>query len=233
VVGSEVTVAVLVSHCQSTANKGHKRPMRLLLCLSLHDMYQNPEINNKNDKDQTLMSKASNGGSEAFKRFYIKYHPLLIKYLRSLRCNRTLAEDITHEVIIRFCQRKIRFESESAIQSYILHIAKNMFFNKRRMLSKEISASNQQLEEIPSRSLLGDLSNPESEVYKSELIQIVRKGLSQLTAEQRDAIRLIYLKELSHKQSADRLGCSTSALNNRLHRAEYHLRQILSDYGSF
>ena len=61
-----------------------------------------------------------------FHRLYDEYHQDVFRFLVYLVKNRTVAEDLSHEVYVRVLKAYERFESKSSEKTWLFSIAKNV-----------------------------------------------------------------------------------------------------------
>jgi RNA polymerase sigma-70 factor (ECF subfamily) len=119
----------------------------------------------------------------------------------------------------------------STIADHRLHdIIKGLYRQKRggdrrRVQSPVVDATNALVDLI---ELISDhRSTPGRSLARREAVQAIQIGIAGLPAEQREAIRLRYLKGKSIEDTAAQLGCTAAAVNGLVRRAKEGLRRAL------
>src|SRR6516164_3673825 len=160
-----------------------------------------------------LMARAQYGDSAAYHRLLQEVTP----YLRSLAASRhrdpSDAEDAVQQT----------YDPARPFRPWLVTIANRRLVDRLRrqgrLRSREIALTSDH-ETFPARQ-----ANLDEEVsYRREL----RTALDTLPPGQRQAIRLLKLKEMSLKDAAAVTGLSVTALKGATHRALKNLRKMLS-----
>lgn len=180
------------------------------------------------DEDTRLMAQVAGGDAIAFNRLYEKYLPIVTTYLASLNGCRASLEDLAQEVFARLLQSREQFRGNSTVKTYVCGIAKNVFSEQQRRLSKQISTEyNWFMKHYWARSDVS--SETEATVCLLEIEEAVEKAMSALTPEQRQAVRVSYFEgKASSKIIAKGTNASTEAFRSRLRRAKRRLYRLLS-----
>ena len=163
----------------------------------------------------------------SFDEFYLKYRPIILRDINKFSNHRLSPEDITHDVLLMAWQSLENFRGNSNIQTFILSIVRRCISKRlKRLSSRQSPLSLDEITEEASDSF-NELSHPESEVYRSEIIHEVRLAISQLTPKQAEAVELFYLKKMSQKKAAKYANCPLNAFENRCQRGYKRLRKLL------
>jgi RNA polymerase sigma-70 factor (ECF subfamily) len=142
------------------------------------------------DKDHRLTMCTAGGDSRAFAELYRKYLPVVTAYLASLNADQSLLEDLAQEVFLRLWEHRGRYRRESSVRAFLCGYAKNVLTEERRRRLRARILSQKQLFE--SRTSPSDLSaGPESEAYNEELARQVKKAISALPEQQKQAVRIV------------------------------------------
>jgi RNA polymerase sigma-70 factor (ECF subfamily) len=169
------------------------------------------------------MARAQDGDSDAYRRLLEEVTP----YLRSLAASRhrdpSDAEDAVQDILLTIHAIRQTYDPTRPFRPWLVTIANRRLVDRLRrqgrLRSRETSLTSEH-ETFP-----GHQTNLDQEVsYRHEL----RAALDNLPPGQRQAIRLLKLKEMSLKEAAIATGLSVTALKGATHRALKNLRKMLS-----
>nr|WP_298726848.1 sigma-70 family RNA polymerase sigma factor [uncultured Steroidobacter sp.] len=142
----------------------------------------------------------------------------LRRYARSLTRDDTNAEDLVHETLLRAYEKRASFLEGRALKPWLLSIMHNVFVDGRRARQAEI-------ERIERASRLQDSVSADTQEQVVRLAQ-VRRALEELPEDQRAAIHLVAIEELSFAEAAAVLDIPQGTLMSRLARARAALRAL-------
>lgn len=154
---------------------------------------------------------------DIFVEIYNKYLPYVYRYLYGLTFNHQTAEDLTQESFIKaLCVLQSPNES---IKSWLLTVAHNLYVDyvkkNRKLDFRQDSFWNQIKVQDFTEGLMIKENN------KSAFVLI-----KQLPENQRQAVLLCLVNELSYQQAGEILGISISAVTNLIYRARKTLREL-------
>jgi RNA polymerase sigma-70 factor (ECF subfamily) len=142
----------------------------------------------------------------------------LRRYARSLVRNADDAEDLVHDALLRAYERKSTFRSGANLRSWLLSILHNAHVDRlrrdRSMLRRHDGAA-----------LEMERSVPAEQEHAVRLAQ-VREAFFNLPEEQREALHLVAIEDLSYSQAAATLGIPVGTLMSRISRARAQLREF-------
>ena len=170
-----------------------------------------------------LMARAQYGDSAAYHRLLQEVTP----YLRSLAASRhrdpSDAEDAVQDILLTIHAVRQTYDPARPFRPWLVTIANRRLVDRLRrqgrLRSRETALTSDH-ETFPARQ-----ANLEEAVfYRLEL----QAALENLPPGQRQAIRLLKLKEMSLKDAAAVTGLSVTALKGATHRALKNLRKMLS-----
>jgi RNA polymerase sigma-70 factor (sigma-E family) len=128
--------------------------------------------------------------------------------------DRHLAEDITQQAFVRFYGRFMNLRDRSAAAAYLRRTVVNLARGHHRRSSHE-------------RALLQRERGPERlDAPRVEDHDLLIRAIRQLPHRQRAAIVLRFFEDLSERDAADVLDCSTDAIKSLTARAMTTLRKI-------
>lgn len=144
--------------------------------------------------------------------------PRLRRYARALTGDAVHADDLVQDTLER-ALRKWSLWRPGNLRAWLFSIMHNLFVNQVRSSRVVDYPGDAALPEMPMRATQGDAL---------ELRDFAR-SLSQLPAEQRAALLLVGLEELSYADAAVILGVPIGTVMSRLSRGREGLRTLLAD----
>jgi len=144
--------------------------------------------------------------------------PELRAFARSLASNADLADDIVQEAIMKAWAARDRFEPGTNLKAWLFTILRNTFYSNRRRHGREV----QDEDDI----ILGNILSPSGQTSQMEL-QELRRALTMLPDEQREALILIGAGGFSHEEAAEIMGVKIGTIKSRVSRAREALQGIL------
>lgn len=146
----------------------------------------------------------------------------LRRYARSLARSPTDAEDLVHDALVKAFEHRQTFRSGSSLRNWLLSIVHNTHIDRHRTAQAISRRDNTAL-------LEAELSYPANQEHAVRLQQ-VREAFMELPQDQREALHLVSLEDLSYQEAADALGIPVGTLMSRVSRARERLR-ILEETG--
>lgn len=145
--------------------------------------------------------------------------PRLRRYARALQRDRTAAEDLVQDCLERALSRLHLFQSGTNMRAWLFTILHNVHANsvRRQQRAADSFTSNNE-------SLAEGINQP-SQGHGLEIRDISR-AIAQLSEEQRQAVLLIGLEEMSYREAADVLDIPIGTVMSRLARGRERLRQL-------
>ena len=138
----------------------------------------------------------------------------LLRYAMGLVRRRTVAEELVQETFLRIHQVWSEVENPKA---WVYRTVRNLALNHLRDNSKETA--------LDEESAAHEASLPVEVLGRDEAIGTVRVLLAEMSAEDRDLIRLKYHEELRYEDISKRTGLSVGNVGYRLH----HVLKGLAD----
>ncbi len=163
-----------------------------------------------------------------FHRLYDTYHQDVFQFLIYLVKNRSIAEDLSHEVYVRVLKSYDRFEGKSTEKTWLFAIAKNVaidYFRKNSVrASRTFDAFDWETHQLVSPS-----KSPDSLVELNDDFREMLNALEKCTGDQKMVIIMRYFQELSIAETAEILNWSEGKVKTTQHRAIKQLRAILTN----
>lgn len=162
-----------------------------------------------------------------FHRLYDTYHQDVFQFLIYLVKNRSVAEDLSHEVYVRVLKSYDRFEGKSSEKTWLFAIAKNVaidYFRKNTVRA----ARTFDAFDWETNQLVSPTKSPESFVELNDELRELLEALEKCTGDQKMVVIMRYFQELSIAETAEILNWTEGKVKTTQHRAIKHLREILT-----
>lgn len=142
----------------------------------------------------------------------------LRRYARSLVRDSAEAEDLVHDALVRAYDRRITFKKGANLRTWLLSIVHNTHIDRiRGALARRRRDDGAVLE--------AELSYSGNQEHAVRLRQ-VQQAFMALPEDQREALHLIAVEDLSYQEAADALGVPVGTLMSRVSRARATLRAL-------
>lgn len=165
-----------------------------------------------------LVFRCKHGSSDAMCRIYEKYKDYLITLAKALLNEKTLAEDVVHDVFVSFAQSIKKFQLTGSLKGYLATCVANLARDKMRAL-KERTKSLDSADPILSHSY-----SPEQSLIEKEELTQLRIAISKLPDDQRQVVVLHLKGGLKFKEIADFQDVPISTVHSRYQYALSKLR---------
>ncbi|MCJ8240484.1 sigma-70 family RNA polymerase sigma factor [Peteryoungia algae] len=142
----------------------------------------------------------------------------LRRYARSLVRNPDEAEDLVHDALVRALERRSTFRSDGSIRNWLMSILHNTHIDRLRR-DRSVNRRHDAARE------LSETVTPAGQEHTVRLSQ-VRDAFLALPEEQREALHLVAIEELSYQEAADVLHIPVGTLMSRISRARARLRAM-------
>jgi RNA polymerase sigma-70 factor (ECF subfamily) len=176
------------------------------------------------DVDWTiLMARAQDGDRTAYLRLLAE----LVPYLRSLvgrqHCDPQDVEDVVQDILLTLHAIRHTFDPARPFGPWLVAIA------NRRLVDRLRRQGRARARETPLTVEHETFAAPPPNFEGNSDQRELESAISKLPPAQRQAIRLLKLKEMSLKEAATASGISIASLKVATHRALKSLRKILAD----
>lgn len=171
--------------------------------------------------EKTVIKRCQNGDKAAFDELIRYFYPYVSKYLLKITANPDITEDLTQETFVKIIRtiETYNVSGRAKFATYIITVAKNCYIDYIRK-HKEIFEDITEME-------IGDGSDLEEQVAaKLEYEQAVRY-INGLPPNQRLAIKLKYINELTLNEIAEITGVPSKTVKSRIHEGSKKLRGML------
>lgn len=149
-----------------------------------------------------------------------KYIPNLKVFAKSLCRNATEAEDLLQDSLLRAWAARRLFQPDTNLKAWLYVIIRNQFYSTRRRQGRQ-----QTLAAALAAVEMVDAADPS---VRFEL-EDVRRALSLLPEDQRQAVLLVGASGLSYEEAAAAAGCPIGTIKSRVNRARARLAYLVTD----
>jgi RNA polymerase sigma-70 factor (ECF subfamily) len=173
-------------------------------------------------EDNILVWKFNRGSKDALRRIYEKYKDDLLGLAITLLRDRSLAEDVVHDVFISFAGTVGSFHLSGTLKGYLSTCVANSARDRNRLRSSR-NAESGVVEAVGSNSN-GPIENAIGTEESSELQDL----LARLPYEQREVIVLHLHHDMRFREIAKALGISINTVQSRYRYGLDKLRSIVN-----
>jgi RNA polymerase sigma factor (sigma-70 family) len=184
-------------------------------------------------QEPELIAELKAGRESAFRMLVETYQDKVYNVALVIVQQPEEAEDIAQEVFIEVYQTIRQFREESRLTTWLYRITttKALAHHRKRKAQKRFSIltslfglNNEVLHHPP------DFHHPGVSLEQKEEMYTLFKAVDRLADTQKVAFTLHYMDELSHREIAEVMQVSVSAVESLLHRAKQNLRKQLTPY---
>jgi RNA polymerase sigma factor (sigma-70 family) len=172
--------------------------------------------------DEVLLKKASQGCKDSLRRIYEAHKDHLLTVARALTGNRSLAEDIMHDVFVAFARNVPTLRLSTSLRGYLCVSV----CNRVRDLART------EIRHRPNGDLAGrppaDAAAPDVCVAAAEMESRLRTALEQVPLEQREVLILRTQAGLSFEEIGRHQGISANTARGRYRYGIDRLRSLLN-----
>lgn len=147
----------------------------------------------------------------------------LLRYLQRCVGDRTVADDLLQETLIRIARGLSDFAGRASVKTWAFSIATRVVSDHFRAPDRRI-----QIVDVDEATDLADTDRAIDErVVVDEMNACVRQVIDSLPEDYRAALVLHDLEDLNAQQVAEICGCSLATAKIRIHRGRHRLRKAL------
>lgn len=166
-----------------------------------------------------LIKRAKNGDQDAFGEIYTLFLKQIFRYIYFSTRNYELAQDLTQNTFFKAWRALPSISiSRGSFRAFLFTIARNLIIDWTRR-KKELPLET--IENFPS------FEDPEEDVVRKEVREIVLQALSKLTEDERQLITLRFFEELEYGEIAKVVGKREGAVRVSTHRILKKLKKYI------
>jgi RNA polymerase sigma-70 factor (ECF subfamily) len=187
--------------------------------------------------DWALSRRILNGDEEAFRALFDDMFPRLYRFaLARLSGDREQARELVQLTFCRAFERLDSYRGESSLFGWLCQICRNAIADLGRGREREGRHLCLPEEDAALDAILESLAapaddEPESRVWRSELVRLIQAALDCLPGHYGDVLEWKYVDDLSVKEIAERLAIGPKAAESCLTRAREAFREAITAIG--
>jgi RNA polymerase sigma-70 factor (ECF subfamily) len=174
-------------------------------------------------EDKLLIWKFKLGEKAALARIYEKYKNNLLRMAGGLSNQRSIAEDVVHDVFVSLAQSPGQLKLGGNLKSYLATCVANRVRNSNRSVQRRRTVNLDETE--PSTK---DSDVPESWIIRNEELDKLNYALAQLPYDQREAVILHVQGQMKFRAIAKSLNVSINTVQSRYRYGLEKLRSLLN-----
>ena len=174
-------------------------------------------------EDKLLLLRFKHGSSDALRRIYEKYRIYLLRLATALLFDNSSAEDVVHDVFIRFAQSEDTIKLKGNLKSYLRTCVVNGARNKIKSERQRTTLALDEIAEVAT-----DVNNPDHWVVLQEESLRISKTLKQIPFEQREVVVLHLQGDMKFREIAQLQDVSIKTIQSRYRYGLDKLRSILN-----
>lgn len=154
-------------------------------------------------------------------------------FLLQLGVAKADVEDVAQEAFVRLYQKRTSYRAGEPFRPWLFTLAANLGRNRIRWRSRrreEYWEASHEAPQVGSEETERTTRSTSSLVEEEDLHRLVREAVAGLPEPLREAVRCVDLAQLNHQEAAQVLGCSSKAIETRLHRARRKLQETLARF---
>jgi RNA polymerase sigma-70 factor (ECF subfamily) len=175
--------------------------------------------------DEGLIGAIAGGDKSAMRVLYTRHHVKVYRFILRLVDDAALAEDLVSEVFMGAWRQAGGFKSKSRVSTWLLAIARNKALSARSRHRVE------QLDDDIASSIADPVDDAEAMIDRQDQCDVIRKCLSQLSSEHREAIDLVYYHDKSVEEVAQVIHVPAATVKTRMFYGRKCLGKMLTASG--
>jgi RNA polymerase sigma-70 factor (ECF subfamily) len=166
------------------------------------------------------------GESSGAARLFEKYSGPLLRFTDRMLGNRAEAEEVTQEVFLKMISKVEQYDGRASVASWLFAIASNACRDRLRRSTRRPMVSLEAVLEAASPGAPVD-----ARLVEKERRVAVRRALSKLSDEQREALVLARYHDMPYAEIARTLKITEGAVKTRIFRAMETLKETFAAEG--
>jgi RNA polymerase sigma-70 factor (ECF subfamily) len=237
-IGEGVAVAALTNFlCTIQFGLGAVLDFQPLRAFHVKDLYLPSAETRPTDNPKTLqdpdieqVSRVKAGETEVFENLVRCHTRRIFRTLCGILGNAEEARDATQDTFLKAFEHLDKFEARSRFSTWLMSIAINTGTEllRRRRPTESLDESEDEI--FRPRQVQSWVDDPEQALAKSQVNELIRKGVLRLPEKYRVALLLRDINQLSTEDTAEALGLSIPATKARVLRGRLMLRESLAPH---
>ncbi len=185
---------------------------------------QRPDL----DRDvDVIIKRIRTGDREAFQGIIDIYRGLLIAIAYNYVDDFDTAQEIAQVALVR-CYFEILKNGNLKIKPWLMKVVKNLCIDWKRLAQRR-TLSLDEIKDSGKEPAARKRWRPDTEIMRKEQHEQIQRAFDSLPAEQRRAMVLKYVQELTYEDIASIMGVSLTKLKSLLYRARVSFRKKLQE----
>lgn len=200
----------------------------MILQHGFYSILQLVYLHMKHEEEFQIVDAVLNGHKDRYRELVDEYAPMVFHIVNQFVDYRDDAEELAQDIFVKTYERLASFDKKSRFSSWLYTIAKNHC----RDYAKNIRRRNKPFSEMREHELEQEMEQadrPDTDIEKSEWIQLMKEGLDTINPEYAEAFLMKYKSKMTYQTMSQRLGVSVSALKVRVYRAKKELKTFIEN----
>jgi RNA polymerase sigma-70 factor, ECF subfamily len=187
------------------------------------------------ESDAEIIEQARRGDPLAWEKLVVRYSKRIYNLCYRFVERADQAEDLTQDVFVKVFRNLNNYKPETgSFVTWLMSVSRNLLIDHYRQSKDEratVSASGDEEEEQSFlETLPTNTPSPEAEMDRLEKVATLKKGLSKLSPELREAVILRDIEELSYQEIGTILGIPDGTVKSRINRGRIELARYLQKF---
>ena len=174
-------------------------------------------------EDKLLILRFKQGRHDTLRQIYDRYKVELLKLAVVLIGNRNMAEDIVHDVFVKFAESADRIKLTGSLKNYLVTSVINRVRNHLRDSNRHHEANLEGADLITSSE-----RGPHQWAILSERLTLLSRAMRELPYRQREVISLRMETDMTFRQIAALQNASVNTVKGRYRYGMEKLRSLLN-----
>jgi RNA polymerase sigma factor (sigma-70 family) len=166
-----------------------------------------------------------------FQEIYINHKKLVFNLALQYSQNTEDAEEITQDVFVKIHEKLDSFQNQSEIKTWIYRITVNQsldYLKAKRSQKRWQLFSALRIDNNDKTFELPNFHHPGIELEQKESLELIFKCINQLPDNQKTALILLKIEQMSQAETADVMIMSSKAVESLFQRAKKNLEKLLN-----
>jgi RNA polymerase sigma-70 factor, ECF subfamily len=179
------------------------------------------------EEPDALVRRLAQGDARAVGEAYDQHHAAVRAFALRLVGDDAAAEDLVHDVFVALPKAIQRYRGESALRTFLISIAVNHSKHHLRSALRRRRAMERFAQEP-----LGASTDPEHDLRRKQLAELLVRALDQLPLDQRVAFVLSQVEERTSGEISEIVGAPEATVRTRVFHAKKRLQEFLERAGA-
>ncbi|UPK68058.1 RNA polymerase sigma factor [Chitinophaga filiformis] len=173
---------------------------------------------------QQIVTAFQQGDREAFQQLHKMLFAELFRFCNNLLGDEQEAEDIASDTMFKLYQKRKDFSSLATVRGFLYVTARNSCMSHFRKLKRTRALKMKLLPTLPAEQTTDDILDG---LYFETLRAMLKNYLKQLPEKQQQVLDLLYIKDHSLQEVADKMATKVPTIKQLRHRGLQRLRELL------